>query len=88
MFTDPRVQDLHELGLDDVAVSVAVVHRAPKHGGRRVHLQDEVSETKAHVLEHDKDRNLEQEPARLALSFTHARGAVVLLAWIVPNEIT
>ncbi|KAI9916276.1 hypothetical protein PsorP6_016767 [Peronosclerospora sorghi] len=95
MFTDPRGQDLHELGLDDVAVAVAVVRvkhdaealdlgqlrgrrgldRAPKHGGRRVHFQDEVSETKANVLEHDKEYNLEQDPARLA-ALVYARARV------------
>ncbi|KAI9920830.1 hypothetical protein PsorP6_002099 [Peronosclerospora sorghi] len=44
------------------------------HGGRRAHMQDKVSETKAHELEHDKDYNLEQEPARLpALVYARAR---------------
>ncbi|KAI9906675.1 hypothetical protein PsorP6_003715 [Peronosclerospora sorghi] len=118
MFTDPCGQDLHELDLDDVAVSVSVVRvkhdaealdvgqlrgrrglghsqvlnlllalvaRAQKHGGRRVHLQDEVSATKAHVLEHDKAHNLEQEPARLA-ALVYARALVRRVTGLDPAK--
>ncbi|KAI9908750.1 hypothetical protein PsorP6_003413 [Peronosclerospora sorghi] len=121
MFTDPRGQDLQELGLDDVAVSVVFVrvkqdaealdvgHLRGRRGIGRSQVLNlfkrwypELRST-AGVVSTCKTRYRRQNLTCSSttkrtiwnksqhgspLSFTHARGSFVLLAWIVPNEIT